>query len=86
MTEPAGRQLDLFDGDEIAPDESFGTAQRVWLDRTSWVEHVPGWLSGSQTITNDHASARINPPPPPARSRYLSTAMVLAGDPEDSMR
>ena len=50
MTEPAGLQLDLFDGDEIAPDESFGTAQRVWLDRTSWVEHVRGWLSGSHQL------------------------------------
>src|ERR1700753_1728083 len=48
--EPAGVQLDLFDGDEIVADESFGTAQRVWLDQTSWVEHVPGWLSGGHQL------------------------------------
>jgi alkylated DNA repair dioxygenase AlkB len=45
-----GVQLDLFDGDEIVADEMFGTAQRVWLDETSWVEHVPGWLSGSHQL------------------------------------
>jgi alkylated DNA repair dioxygenase AlkB len=37
-------QLDLFN--EVAP----GCLHRVELDATSWVEHVPGWLSDDQSL------------------------------------
>jgi hypothetical protein len=42
-----------FDGSlngSPALDRSFATAQRTQLDETSWVEHVPGWLSGSDEL------------------------------------
>jgi alkylated DNA repair dioxygenase AlkB len=50
---PKMDQLDLFAGDEMAVDPTFGTAYRIRLDETSWVEHVPGWLSGSERLLAD---------------------------------
>jgi hypothetical protein len=41
------RQPALFDGLEPAVDVEFSTARRIDLDATSWLEHVPGWLQGS---------------------------------------
>jgi alkylated DNA repair dioxygenase AlkB len=43
-------QLDLFGGGEMAIDESFAAAARKDLDETSWVDVVPGWLSGSEEL------------------------------------
>jgi alkylated DNA repair dioxygenase AlkB len=44
-------QPDLFSGGgEIAIDASFATAVRTKLDSESWIELVPGWLSGSETL------------------------------------
>ncbi len=31
-------------------DMTFASAHRIELDETSWVEHVPGWLSGSERL------------------------------------
>jgi alkylated DNA repair dioxygenase AlkB len=28
-------------------DPSFGGLERIWLDEASWVDHCPGWMSGS---------------------------------------
>lgn len=42
-------QADLFAG-EVAVDASFAGAVRTPLDRTSWVEHVPGWMSGAAAV------------------------------------
>jgi len=35
---------------EIAIDTGFRRAVRTALDATSWVELVPGWLSGSEEL------------------------------------
>ncbi|WP_163509133.1 alpha-ketoglutarate-dependent dioxygenase AlkB [Fodinicola acaciae] len=44
-------QPDLFGvGDTLAIDETFATAHRIELDATSWVEHVPGWLTGNEVL------------------------------------
>ena len=40
--------------DAVALDPDFTTAHRIALDATSWVEHVPGWLTGS-----DHLLAEL---------------------------
>jgi hypothetical protein len=32
--------------DEVTIDTTFAGARRIHLDGTSWVEHVPGWLTG----------------------------------------
>jgi alkylated DNA repair dioxygenase AlkB len=39
-------QPGLFDGEEISTDPRFAASYRIQLDETSWIDHVPGWLSG----------------------------------------
>jgi alkylated DNA repair dioxygenase AlkB len=43
-------QLGLFDKTEMAVNATFGGAHRIDLDDTSWVEYVPGWLTGSERL------------------------------------
>jgi alkylated DNA repair dioxygenase AlkB len=45
-------QEDLFanEASSIALDTSFATAKRVAIDAHSWVEVVPGWMSGSPIL------------------------------------
>ncbi|MEO9322790.1 alpha-ketoglutarate-dependent dioxygenase AlkB [Nocardioides sp. C4-1] len=43
-------EASLFDSDEPAVDASFGGARRIALDDTSWVEVVPGWLTGADVL------------------------------------
>jgi alkylated DNA repair dioxygenase AlkB len=45
-------QEDLFSNEtaSIAFDTSFATAKRIALDARSWVEVVPGWMSGSRVL------------------------------------
>lgn len=40
----------LFSGEFVAIDETFSTAVRHDLDSTSWVDVVPGWLSGDSVL------------------------------------
>ena len=45
-------QEDLFANDtaSLAIDTSFATARRIELDTHSWVDVVPGWISGSHIL------------------------------------
>lgn len=43
-------QATLFGGGEPAADRSFADAVRIDLDGTSWVEFVPQWLGGADTL------------------------------------
>jgi alkylated DNA repair dioxygenase AlkB len=43
-------QGSLFDGGPPRIDVSFANLARVQLDETSWVDHCPGWLSGSDEL------------------------------------
>ena len=43
-------QPSLLDGGAPAPDRSFGRLTRLQLDEHSWVDHCPGWLSGSDDV------------------------------------
>jgi alkylated DNA repair dioxygenase AlkB len=47
---PSVHQQGLFD--VLAPrlDVDFLNARRIELDETSWIEHVPGWLTGSERL------------------------------------
>ena len=47
FTPPGTTQPGLFDGEEMAIDATFAGAHRIELDAASWVEHIPGWLTGS---------------------------------------
>ena len=52
-------QEDLFANDTsaLAVDTSFATARRVPIDAHSWVEIVPGWMSGSRSLLERLATA-----------------------------
>lgn len=43
-------QLSMFGGGDLALDASFASAERRDLDKTSWVEYVPGWISGNEKL------------------------------------
>ena len=43
-------QLSLLGHDEPSFEASFGGARRLDLAEGAWVEHVPGWVSGSETL------------------------------------
>ncbi len=40
----------LFEEFPTVIDVSFKGAIRVQLDETSWIEHVPHWISGSESL------------------------------------
>jgi alkylated DNA repair dioxygenase AlkB len=43
-------QSDLFNSLEPEIDVTFSNARRISLDETSWIEHIPGWLQGSERL------------------------------------
>ena len=44
-------QPSLFGASETTSiDESFGTLTRLQLDPDSWIDHAPGWVSGSDAL------------------------------------
>ncbi|HYH48300.1 MAG TPA: alpha-ketoglutarate-dependent dioxygenase AlkB [Acidimicrobiia bacterium] len=44
-------QPSLLDaGPDPAVDETFAGATRTWLDKRSWIERVPGWVSNSDAL------------------------------------
>lgn len=52
------RQEDLFSsGATLAIDRSFASARRTELDAHSWVELVPGWISGPEPLFDRLATA-----------------------------
>ena len=44
------RQLSFADRARPSVDSTFRTARRIPLDARSWVEFVPGWLSGADAL------------------------------------
>jgi alkylated DNA repair dioxygenase AlkB len=47
------RQASLFGSDEPCFDPSFSSASRSALSGSSWIEYVPGWLSGADSLFDD---------------------------------
>jgi alkylated DNA repair dioxygenase AlkB len=66
---------------EVAPrrssdaviDASFASAVRTELDATSWIDHVPGWLGGSDALLDQLLSVAAWE----QRSRWMFTQMVV---------
>lgn len=54
--DPLTTQPSLFDGDGLVVDPTFAATRRTQLDERSWVDFVPGWLSGSGELF-DHLLA-----------------------------
>jgi alkylated DNA repair dioxygenase AlkB len=66
-------QPSLFDDAEPAVDHTFAGAERIELDATSWVEHVRGWLTGSERVFDDvYATAGFE-----QRSRWMYSQKVV---------
>jgi hypothetical protein len=66
-------QLGLFATEPMDIDRTFATAHRIDLDPTSWVEHVPGWLTGSEHLL----AALVAMPGWDQRSRWMINRTVL---------
>jgi len=49
-TSPVPWQPSLFDTSGVSFDASFADLERIDLDATSWVEHAPGWVTGSDQL------------------------------------
>jgi alkylated DNA repair dioxygenase AlkB len=47
------RQLDLFATGAPAFDAEFRSLSRMQLSRGAWVDHVPGWVSGHDTLFDE---------------------------------
>lgn len=47
------RQPSLFGSDEPCFDPSFAEASRSALSGSSWIEYVPGWLDGADSLFDD---------------------------------
>jgi alkylated DNA repair dioxygenase AlkB len=43
-------QPTLFDGGPVSVDASLSGLRRIQLDASSWVDHVPGWVRGSDAL------------------------------------
>jgi alkylated DNA repair dioxygenase AlkB len=69
---PSVHQLGLFD--VLAPrlDVEFLSARRIDLDETSWIEHVPGWLTGSEHLFAE----LLETAPWEQRDRWMFTRQV----------
>jgi alkylated DNA repair dioxygenase AlkB len=66
-------QPSLFSlADPFDVDDTFGTAERIQLDDTSWIDHVHGWLSGDEELMR-HLMASA---PWEQRSRWMYTRKV----------
>ena len=53
MIEHMFRQASLFGSDEPCFDPSFSSASRSALSGSSWIEYVPGWLDGADSLFDD---------------------------------
>jgi alkylated DNA repair dioxygenase AlkB len=51
-------QPSLFDRPPPALDETFESLARIPLDETSWVDHAPGWVRGSDALFDEVLRSR----------------------------
>jgi hypothetical protein len=63
----------LFEEFPTVIDLSFNGALRVQLDETSWIEHVPNWISGSESLFKD----LLRSAPWQQRTRWMYTQDVI---------
>lgn len=47
----------MFASGEMTVDPTFAAAHRIQLEATSWVEHISGWLTGSEQLLASPVSA-----------------------------
>lgn len=57
VTDRPALQPSFLGFDEPTVNVRFAGAQRTWLDESSWVEVVPGWLTGADRLFEDLANS-----------------------------
>jgi alkylated DNA repair dioxygenase AlkB len=70
---PGAQQLGLFDELPPAVDADFSGLRRIELDATSWIEHVPAWMTGSQQLFTELLATA----PWEHRERWMFTRRVI---------
>lgn len=79
-----GQQVSLFGGGEPRIDGSFRSARRLALDATAWVDHVPGWVEGYDTLFAELERAmRWRSEERPMYDRIVPVPRLLASVPRD---
>jgi alkylated DNA repair dioxygenase AlkB len=71
--EPGAHQLGLFDELTSAVDVDFSQVRHIELDAKSWIEHVPGWMTGSQRLFAE----LLRTAPWEHRDRWMFTRRVI---------
>ena len=66
-------QPSLLAGEPPGFDPALGGVTRIWLDRTSWVDHAPGLLRGSDEVFGEVLATRRWA----QRSRWMHQGKVL---------
>lgn len=69
-------QPSLFAAADVTLDETFSTAVRHELDATSWVDVVPGWLAGDETLL----ARLIDAVPFTQHQRWMSTSCSMSAE------
>jgi alkylated DNA repair dioxygenase AlkB len=54
---PDPYQACLFANGEPSVDTTFSGAQRTWLDESTWIELVPAWMAGADTVFDQLADS-----------------------------
>jgi alkylated DNA repair dioxygenase AlkB len=70
---PGAHQLGLFDDLAPAVDVNFSEVRHIDLDATSWIEHVPGWMTGGQRLLAE----LLGTAPWEHRDRWMYTRRVI---------
>ncbi|MGH3731765.1 MAG: alpha-ketoglutarate-dependent dioxygenase AlkB [Acidimicrobiales bacterium] len=66
-------QAGLFEEFPTVIDHTFSSAVRIQLDETSWIEYVPMWISGSESLFKD----LLRCAPWQLRTRWMYTQDVI---------
>ena len=79
-----GQQVSLFGVGEPRIDAAFRRARRLVLDASAWVDHVPGWVEGYDTLFAELERAmRWRSEERPMYDRVVAVPRLLASVPKD---
>ncbi len=73
MAPPVAFQPSLFDRSGASFDASFSALERIRLDETSWIDHAPAWVRGSDLLFAEVLASRAWA----QRSRWMYDRRVL---------
>lgn len=80
LTDVRGADPARTGGLHVAADEAFSSAARIQLDADSWVDYVPGWLSGDSELMAVLMEQMVTEP------RLTAEYSVIADAPQPVLR